>query len=163
MKAGDITELESLRDWMEPGSVRRAVLDRVLLELDPKNRMMPAEQDLLPKCGWASVSKFPDFRFDEEKFYDCLMRLVQQHQLHCEELTGYQIASALGKALKAGDFQRVVIKDSQQVYYQPGLALSRLQIQYNELIMAVGSRYENETRHETALRYPGAGGVLIRA
>jgi hypothetical protein len=30
---------------------------------------------------------------------------------------------------------------------------SELQLKYNELILSVESRYESETRHETALRY----------
>jgi hypothetical protein len=32
-------------------------------------------------------------------------------------------------------------------------ACPKLQKKYNELIMAVGNKYPNETRHETALRY----------
>jgi len=163
MKPEDITELENLRDWMEPGSARRAALDRAIAELDPKNHQLPLEQDKngdwVKNSIWrdqapANPVVLPGFKFDEAKFHDSLMRLVQQHNLYCEELTGYQIASALGKALKAGDFQRQICPGrGQQVLYIPGLELRRVQTQYNELLLAVGSRYEDETRHETALRY----------
>jgi len=82
---------------------------------------------------------------------------VHKHTLAVESLTDLQLAEAIRQALVAGDFQRnVLIEDSthkQSVLYLPYREVSRLKPLYDELIYAVASKHEGETRHETALRY----------
>lgn len=54
-----------------------------------------------------------------------------------------------------GDFLKVVVQGggAQQFIYQPFREVSELREKYNELIYAVASKFPDETRHETALRY----------
>lgn len=40
-----------------------------------------------------------------------------------------------------------------KVVYVPPKKASGIRAKYNELIMSVGNKYPNETRHQTALRY----------
>lgn len=80
---------------------------------------------------------------------------VRKHRLAVESLTEKQLAEAIRQALASGDFMRaVVVADGRQsVNYIPWREAERLRLLYNELIYAVASKHEGETRHETALRY----------
>lgn len=80
--------------------------------------------------------------------------LVRKHQLAVETLTEHQLAEAIRQAIASGDFIRNVVVDGRQsVTYIPWLEVDRLRSIYNELLYAVASKHEGETRHETALRY----------
>lgn len=84
--------------------------------------------------------------------------LVRKHQLAVETLTEQQLAEAIRQAIASGDFMRNVVHDrhnrsAQSVTYIPWLETERLKTLYNELLYAVASKHEGETRHETALRY----------
>jgi hypothetical protein len=86
---------------------------------------------------------------------------VRKHNLAVEHLTETQLADALRQAIEAGDFIRYVHANKQMVVYVPFNEVSRLRLQYNELLMAVGNKYEGESRHETALRYIQMGELLL--
>lgn len=80
--------------------------------------------------------------------------LVRKHQLAVETLTEHQLAEAIRQAIASGDFMRHVVTDGRQaVTYIPWREVERLRALYNELLYAVASKHEGETRHETALRY----------
>ena len=80
---------------------------------------------------------------------------VRKHQLAVESLTEIQLAEAIRQALLSGDFMRNVLHDGskQAVVYIPFREVEELRHRYNELLYAVASKHEGETRHETALRY----------
>lgn len=90
-----------------------------------------------------------------EKIASYCTEFVRQHQLACDSLTEAQLAEAFRQALMAGDFMRQVVagSNSQAVLYVPWNEVDRLRSLYEELICAVASKHEGETRHETALRY----------
>ena len=80
--------------------------------------------------------------------------LVRKHQLAVETLTEQQLAEAMRQAIASGDFMRNVVTDGRQaVIYIPWREVEHLRSLYNELLYAVASKHEGETRHETALRY----------
>ena len=80
--------------------------------------------------------------------------LVSKHQLAVEVLTEQQLAEAIRQAIASGDFMRNVATDGRQaVTYIPWREVDHLRSLYNELLYAVASKHEGETRHETALRY----------
>ena len=84
--------------------------------------------------------------------------LVKQYQLRVEQLTEKQLVDALSQALKSGDFVRNCgpMTDGgygQSVTYIPGMEADRIRRLYDELLYAVETKHEGETRHETALRY----------
>mgnify|MGYP001591209675 FL=1 len=80
--------------------------------------------------------------------------LVRKHQLAVETLTEQQLAEAIRQAIASGDFMRNVVVDGRQsVIYIPWREVERLRLLYNELLYAVTSKHEGETRHETAIRY----------
>lgn len=83
------------------------------------------------------------------------LELVRKHNLAVETLTEHQVADAIRQAIESGDFVQNVVCGSgaQSVIYLPGRGLDRLRAKYDELIYAVASKHEGETRHETALRY----------
>ena len=66
-----------------------------------------------------------------------------------------QIFRVFCQALAAGDFVRLVFQGTgnQNTIYIPFHGMDELRSKYEELIMAVASKYEGESRHETALRY----------
>ena len=79
---------------------------------------------------------------------------VRKHQLAAEALTEQQLAEAIRQAIASGDFMRNVTTDGRQaVIYIPRREAESLQTRYHELLFAVASKHEGETRHETALRY----------
>lgn len=82
---------------------------------------------------------------------------VRKHALTVESLTEQQLADVIRQAIAAGDFQRNVMNEGgthkQAVIYLPYREVSRLRPLYNELIYAVATKHDDETRHETALRY----------
>lgn len=81
--------------------------------------------------------------------------LVRKHRLAVETLTEQQLAEAIQQAIASGDFMRHVVADesAQSVVYLPWSGVERLRGLYNELLYAVESCHEGESRHETALRY----------
>ena len=80
--------------------------------------------------------------------------LVRKHQLAVETLTEQQLAEAIRQAIASGDFMRNVVVDGRQsVIYIPWREVEQLRLLYNELLYAVASKHEGETRHETAIRY----------
>jgi hypothetical protein len=94
------------------------------------------------------------FHFDNEKFLQHCVDLVVRERIESERLTQQQIAESLRQAILAGDFVRMVSTDGRQgVAYIPFREVESIRDKYNELIMAVESKHEGETRHETALRY----------
>lgn len=86
---------------------------------------------------------------------DYLKNLVRDQVAQLNKLSEYQFVEALQQALP--DFERhVAVKDSsfgQMVVYLPGAEANRWKRKYEELLDAVRSTVEGETRHETALRY----------
>ena len=82
---------------------------------------------------------------------------VRKHALAVESLTEQQLAEVIRQAIAAGDFQRNIINEGgthkQAVIYHPYREVSRLRPLYDELIYAVATKHDDETRHETALRY----------
>lgn len=95
--------------------------------------------------------------------------LVQKYHLEVEALTEQQLAEAIRQAIVCGDFQRNVVARpvsdcvdpksgehelsiTQSVIYIPGHGMDRLRELYNELIYAVKTKHDGESRHETALR-----------
>ena len=83
--------------------------------------------------------------------HDLITSLIRKHTIAVNELTEQQFAEAIRQALP--DFIRFVHADNQQVVYLPGRDAEKWKRLYHELIMEVASKYPNETRHETALRY----------
>lgn len=80
--------------------------------------------------------------------------LVRKHNLAVDALTEQQLAEAIRQAIASGEFMRNVVVDGRQsVTYIPWREVEELRSLYNELIYAVASKYEGETRHATALRY----------
>jgi hypothetical protein len=87
-------------------------------------------------------------------FTDLFSQLVKKHQLAVEGLTEKQLAEAIRQAIASGDFQRNLCLDgAQSVIYLPWREVDSLRRLYNELLYAVESKHEGESRHETALRY----------
>ena len=85
---------------------------------------------------------------------DAFGELVRKHQLAVETLTEQQLAEAIRQAIASGDFMRNVTTDGRQaVIYIPWREVESLRTRYHELLYAVASKHEGETRHETALRY----------
>lgn len=84
-----------------------------------------------------------------------ILEFVKAHHLSTEALTERQLAEVIRQALMSGDFLRNVRSDgcAQLVLYLPWQGMEALQHRYNELINAVASKHEGESRHETALRY----------
>lgn len=84
-----------------------------------------------------------------------MAEFTKKHHLAVEGLTEQQLAEAIRQALLSGDFVRNVLWDGsgQAVVYVPFRDLERLRGLYNELLMAVASKYPGEDRHDTALRY----------
>lgn len=80
--------------------------------------------------------------------------LVRKHHLAVEALTEQQLAEAIRQAIASGEFMRNVVVDGRQsVTYLPWREVEELRSLYNELLYAVESKHEGETRHATALRY----------
>jgi hypothetical protein len=77
--------------------------------------------------------------------------LVRKHNLAVNELTETQFAEAIRQALP--DFRRYVHVSGQQVVYLPGSEAEKWKSLYHELLWQVESKFEGESRHETALRY----------
>jgi DeoR/GlpR family transcriptional regulator of sugar metabolism len=92
---------------------------------------------------------------DYQLIRDTLEKMVREYHLSAENLTEQQLAEAIRQAIESGDFVRLVSKDGakQLVTYLPHREVDRLRILYNELLDAVVSKHDGETRHETALRY----------
>ena len=87
-------------------------------------------------------------------FGELFGELVRKHQLAVETLTEQQLAEAIRQAIASGDFMRNVTTDGRQaVIYIPWREVESLRTRYHELLYAVASKHEGETRHETALRY----------
>lgn len=88
-------------------------------------------------------------------------QLVRQHNLAVEALTEQQLAEVIRQAIVSGDIMRNVVVDrsdpsmdgKQSVTYVPFRDIDRMRTLYNELIYAVATKHDGETRHETALRY----------
>lgn len=105
------------------------------------------------------VSWSPDFKSDPKPAFELppnlFSDLVRKYQLAVETLTEEQLVEAIRQAILSGDFVRHVVSGSsaQSVVYLPWSEVERLRAQYDELLHAVASKHEGETRHETALRY----------
>jgi len=86
---------------------------------------------------------------------DLFGELVRKHNLAIEALTQQQLADVIRQAIASGDIMRHVSHDgaAQAVTYIPRREIERLRAQYYELIYAVATKHDGETRHETALRY----------
>ena len=82
---------------------------------------------------------------------DLFSDFVRKHHLAVEDLTERQLAESIRQAMP--DFRRNVHADKQSVIYLPGSEADRWKNLYHELLMAVESKHEGESRHETALRY----------
>lgn len=100
----------------------------------------------------------PDFTLDADavgiRCSALFGELVRKHQLAVETLTEQQLAEAIRQAIASGDFARNVTTDGRQaVIYIPWREVESLRTRYHELLYAVASKHEGETRHETALRY----------
>ena len=86
--------------------------------------------------------------------HDLFLELVRKYQLSVNNLTERQLAESIRQAIASGDFTRFVVAGgSQCVSYIPFREVDQLKRLYNELIYAVATKHEGETRHETALRY----------
>lgn len=86
---------------------------------------------------------------------DILAKFVRRYNLAVEALTEQQLAGVIRQAIASGDFMRHIVRDdsAQAVTYLPWREAESLRTRYHELIYAVASKHEGETRHETALRY----------
>ena len=87
-----------------------------------------------------------------------LRTIIKAHNLAVEQLTIEQFVDVIRQMIASGDIIRYVrnadgIGESQSVVYIPFHEAERWKDKYHELIMAVGNKYDGETRHETALRY----------
>lgn len=102
---------------------------------------MTPESQNVPVCGLDSGVLFGEF--------------VRRHNLAVESLTEQQLAEVIRQAIASGDIMRHVMHDgsAQAITYIPCREVSRLRDQYHELLYAVASKHDGETRHETALRY----------
>lgn len=83
------------------------------------------------------------------------LALVRKHRLAAELLTEQQLVDVIRQAIDCGDLMRYVLVDgsSQSVTYIPYRESLSLRDKYHQLIDAVTTKCEYETRHETALRY----------
>ena len=81
--------------------------------------------------------------------------LLRNHEIAVEALTRDQLVDAIRQAIKCGDFARLVESrgQTQCVVYRPFAEANRLSGLYHELLFAVVRKHDDETRHETALRY----------
>ena len=86
---------------------------------------------------------------------DLLEGLVRKHHLAVDALTEQQLAEVIRQAIASGDLIRNVIQDgsAQSVTYIPWREVDKWRTLYYQLLYAVESKHEGETRHETALRY----------
>lgn len=126
--------------------------------------------DLLEKCdpvkegSWrydmaSEVRRLFGMKNCREQLIDpmdgALRDLVRKHSIAVESLTEQQLADVIKQAITSGDFMRNVMHDgsSQAITYVPNREASSLRDKYNELIYAVATKHDGETRHETALRY----------
>ena len=82
---------------------------------------------------------------------DLFVDLIRRHNLAVNDLTEKQLAEAIRQAMP--DFRRHVHANSQTVTYLPGSDAERWKSLYHELLWEVESKYEGESRHDTALRY----------
>lgn len=94
-------------------------------------------QDKTPLLGIESTGLFADF--------------VRRHALAVDDLTQEQLAEAIRQAMP--DFRRYIYANAQSVVYLPGSEAEKWRTLYHELLWAVESNHEGESRHETALRY----------
>jgi len=106
----------------------------------------------------ASQIGFSEFKrpiWQSEAIQAAVKKLVSSRNLAIENLTEKQVGDAIAQAIASGDFIRHVrvSDDAQSVTYIPYSETERYRALYYELLMAVGMKYEGETRHETALRY----------
>jgi len=76
---------------------------------------------------------------------------VRRHALAIDDLTQAQLAEAIRQAMP--DFRRNIHANAQSVVYLPGSEADRWKTLYHELLWAVESVHEGESRHDTALRY----------
>ncbi len=92
---------------------------------------------------------------DQPTSSDLFEELVRKHNLAIEALTEQQLADVIRQAIASGDLMRYVSHDgaAQAVTYIPRREIGRLRALYYELIHAVATKHDGETRHETALRY----------
>lgn len=80
--------------------------------------------------------------------------MAKQHAAAVDTLTEQQLAEAIRQAIESGDFTRYVTTDNRlSVVYLPFQETGRIRALYEELIMAVESKHDGESRHETTLRY----------
>lgn len=86
---------------------------------------------------------------------ELLEGLVRKHHLAVDALTEQQLAEAIRQAIASGDFMRNVCVDgsAQAVTYIPWREVDKWRTLYYQLLYAVESKHDGETRHETALRY----------
>ena len=86
---------------------------------------------------------------------DLFGEFVRRHNLAVEALTEKQLAEVIRQAIASGDIVRNVMSDgsAQAITYIPYREVSRLRDQYHELLYAVATKHDGETRHETALMY----------
>lgn len=86
---------------------------------------------------------------------EVLQGLVRKHHLAVDSLTEQQLAESIRQAISSGDFMRNVLQDgsAQSVTYIPWREVDKWRTLYYQLLYAVQSKHEGETRHETALRY----------
>lgn len=80
------------------------------------------------------------------------VEFVRKHQLAVESLTEQQVADAICQMIRSGDFMRNLVSDgsAQSVTYVPFREVERLKALYDELIYAVESKHEGESRYPTS-------------
>lgn len=90
-----------------------------------------------------------------ENINELLVEFVRKRQLSVDSITEQQMAEAIRQAIASGDFSRNVLIDgsAQSVTYIPWREVDKWRTLYHELLYAVETKHEGETRHETALRY----------
>lgn len=86
---------------------------------------------------------------------EVLAGIVRHQHLAVDSLTEQQLVEVIRQAIASGDFMRNVLQDgsAQSVTYIPWREVDKWRRLYHQLLYAVESKHEGETRHETALRY----------
>lgn len=92
-----------------------------------------------------------DYILNEPEASEVFVDFVKRHHLSVEELTENQLAEAIRQSMP--DFVRNICADKQSVTYIPWKEAEKYKRLYYELLYAVETKNEGETRHETALRY----------
>lgn len=88
---------------------------------------------------------------DNDPISDSLAKIVEQYNISKVGWSQQEMVEAIRQAIP--DFTRFCSKEGQRTVYIPGQEAERYKRLYNELLFAVETVFEDESRHETALRY----------